>query len=252
VSEILDPVDKIVRVPAALRRFTRQSLAPGEAARDMRQRMARREASSMRMIERSVSGHPESRCLALLRVADGGPGDVQALVSPEGTAPDYLVTPETSSRAAALLPVEELLKIQEQAPGPFDSLVDMGRALPAVPHDGLHVRSGWAGQNSGVVRGSLRAFLTANRQVDVQPQLPQVQAVNRPSLEPETAQSVAVLHLSQRLWDPTGGLTPAYARSALDSLTELGALPPGMQVGDVTDLSFLNAVLDEIGRCQEL
>jgi hypothetical protein len=37
-------------------------------------------------------------------------------------------------------------------------------------------------------------------------------------------------------------------QDTIDFLVDTGAMEPGLKVEDVADLSYLNAVLDEIGR----
>ena len=59
---------------------------------------------------------------------------------------------------------------------------------------------------------------------------------------------VTIAHLRMAIWDPNGGLTATAVQDTIDFLTNIAALPPGLKAGDVSDLSYLNAVLDEIRR----
>lgn len=45
-----------------------------------------------------------------------------------------------------------------------------------------------------------------------------------------------------------GGYTMESVQANIDFLVETAVLSPGLKPDDVADLSYLNAVLDEIGR----
>jgi hypothetical protein len=49
-------------------------------------------------------------------------------------------------------------------------------------------------------------------------------------------------------WDPNGGITQDGFQSTIDFFTNSGAIDPGLTVDKALDLSYLNAVLDDIGR----
>jgi ABC-type nitrate/sulfonate/bicarbonate transport system substrate-binding protein len=174
-----------------------------------------------------------------------------------GAKPNFLVIAESAGRAAALLsgeidattaPGEEFLKIQMDAPGKFREVMSYARAYPTIYVEGLHVRRQWAAENPDGVKDFLRALLRAQRRVTADPELLFSESVKRLSLEPATAKAVGQSHLRNRIWDANGGLTEEKVQDTLAFLTKIGALQPGVQVKDVADLSYLNAVLDEVGR----
>jgi hypothetical protein len=80
------------------------------------------------------------------------------------------------------------------------------------------------------------------------PQVLYAEAAARMELSAEDAEIISNLHLDGHMWDANGLLTAENIQFTLDFLTEQGALPPGLTVEQVTDLSYLNTVLDEIGR----
>jgi ABC-type nitrate/sulfonate/bicarbonate transport system substrate-binding protein len=174
-----------------------------------------------------------------------------------GVRPQILVIPESAGRVAALLageidasnlPGEELLKLQREAPGKFHALITYAREFPDVQLDGLHVRRSWAEENPQAVKDFLRALLTAHRRVTANPQLLYDEAVKRLSLDAATAKAVCDAHLQMGIWHANGGLTAENVRYTLGFLTDIGALQPGLQPGDVADLSYLKTVSDELDR----
>lgn len=174
-----------------------------------------------------------------------------------GVTPQVLVIPESAGRVAALLageidasnlPGEELLKLQRQSPGKFHALMSYAREFPQLQVDGLHVSQAWAEQHPRAVKDFLRALLKANRQVSANPQLLYDESVKRLSLDPATARAVSDAHLQMGIWAADGGLTVENVQYTLDFLTRTGALQPGLKVEDVAELSYLRAVLDELGR----
>ncbi len=174
-----------------------------------------------------------------------------------GVAPEIVVIPESAGRAAALLsgeidasamPGEELLKVQRKAPGQFHEILSYAHAFPDIQIDGLHVRRQWAEQNPELVKDFLRALLSAHRRVGEHPQLLFDESVKRLALDPETAKTVGEAHLRMRIWDANGGMTSENLQHTLDFLINMAALAPGAQVKEFADLSYLNAVLEEIRR----
>jgi ABC-type nitrate/sulfonate/bicarbonate transport system substrate-binding protein len=176
-----------------------------------------------------------------------------------GAAPKYLVISESAGRAAgllsgelraALLPAEEMLKLEAEAPGKLHALADMAKTYPDVRQDGLHVRTAWGREHAQAVRDLLRAMLLANRQVLDSPDLLGEEAMRRLELDAATAEAVANLHLGLGVFDANGALSEARVQATLDFLVGIEALPPGLRAADVADLSYLNAVLDALGRRQ--
>ena len=67
-------------------------------------------------------------------------------------------------------------------------------------------------------------------------------------MDEDTARALGAAYLDIGEWDPNGALTPDNIQFTLDFLAANTSLPAGLAVDDVADLSYLNAVLDEIGR----
>ncbi len=174
-----------------------------------------------------------------------------------GTEPRFFVILESTGRAAALLageidaliaPGEELVKLQREAPGKFHALMSWAEEFPDILIDCLHVRRQWAEQNRECVRDFLRALLLAQRRVVSSPGLLADESVKRLALDRATAEAVSQAHLRMGTWDANGGPTAREVQSTIDLLTKMASLPRGLKASAVADLSYLNEVLDEIGR----
>jgi hypothetical protein len=74
------------------------------------------------------------------------------------------------------------------------------------------------------------------------------QAVSRLKITPEEAKQIGDAYLQAGLWDPNGGLTAENVQYTLDFFKNAKGVPASLKVDDVADLSYLNAVLDEMGR----
>ena len=62
------------------------------------------------------------------------------------------------------------------------------------------------------------------------------------------AAELARVYLAANTWDPNGSLTPDRIEYTLQLLRKGNILGADLQVADVADLSYLNAVLTEMGR----
>jgi ABC-type nitrate/sulfonate/bicarbonate transport system substrate-binding protein len=175
-----------------------------------------------------------------------------------GTAPRILVIAEASSRRAALMaghvdavqiPGEELLRLRADSHQPFHALTMHSRRYPGIRVDGVQVGRAWAESHPEAVRALITAQLRAHRLVRANPQILYDEAARRLSLDAATVRAIADSHLADDIWDRNGGLTAGNVQSTIDFLVESGAVP-ALQVRDVADLSYLDAVLREMGRAR--
>lgn len=171
--------------------------------------------------------------------------------------PPFVVLPESGARAdalltgrlaAALLPSEELLKLQRDSRVPLKALYAYAAEFPEVQAEGLHVRRDWAAQHPTALRDFLRAQLLAYRRVIDHPQVLFDESVARLKIDPETAKAIGAAHLGMHIWDGNGLLSADNVQSTIDFLVKANVLPAGTRSTQVADFSHLNAVLDEIGR----
>jgi ABC-type nitrate/sulfonate/bicarbonate transport system substrate-binding protein len=174
-----------------------------------------------------------------------------------GITPVYLTIPNSASRAAALLagqldaavlPGEQFGSLSRQAPERFAASFTYAEAYPDIMIDGIQVRKDWADNNPQTVRDYLRAVLTSYRDVAANPQVLYTEAARRLHLDAADVKLAADAHLQNRIWRPNGGMTSASIQATIDLMIQTGILPDDVSVDDVADLSYLDAVLGEIGR----
>ena len=171
-------------------------------------------------------------------------------------APQVIVMAESSGRSAALLagrldaavmPGEELIKLQLQAPGRLHALMTHTAEYSNMHIDGFQIRRAWAEDHPGGARDFLRAILIAQRRI-ADPALLYTEAQKRLGIDEQTARAIGDSHLRAGIWNPDGGLTAADVQDTIDFLVKAEALPSGLTVTQVSNLSYLDDVLDEIGR----
>jgi ABC-type nitrate/sulfonate/bicarbonate transport system substrate-binding protein len=172
--------------------------------------------------------------------------------------PQILTFAEASARAAALLahridasmiPGEELLKLQRKSPA-IHAIGSPSNLFPGIRVDGVQVRGGWAASHPEGVKALVSAQIRAHRLIRANPQVLYDEAVRRLSLDAATVKEISDSHLRRDIWDANGGLTLENIQSTIDFLMESNALPSRVTPEQVSDLSYLNAVLAELGRSQ--
>jgi ABC-type nitrate/sulfonate/bicarbonate transport system substrate-binding protein len=174
-----------------------------------------------------------------------------------GIKPQVIIIPDSTSRVAALLggqvvaeqlQSEDLLRVDQQAPGRFHALITLSAEFPEMEVYGIQVRREWAQQNPAIVKDLIRALLTVHRNFAADPQLLYAEAVKRLAIDPGLAEKTGEAYRSMQMWDPNGGATRESIQATLNVLAGDRILPSSLNVDDVADLSYLNAVLSEIGR----
>lgn len=172
-------------------------------------------------------------------------------------APQLIVMAESSGRSAALMagrldaavmPGEELIKLQLQAPGRLHALMTHAAEYSNLHIDAFQIRRAWAEDHPGSVRDFLRAVLIAQRRIMADPALLYAEAQKRLGIDAQTARAIGDSHLRAGIWNPDGGLTDADIQDTIDFLVKAEALPAGLTVTQVSNLSYLDEVLNEIGR----
>ena len=91
-------------------------------------------------------------------------------------------------------------------------------------------------------------FLIAQRRVTADPALLYAEAQKRLGIDEPTARAIGDSHLRAGIWNPNGGLTAVDVQDTIDFLVKAEALPPGLTITQVSNLSYLDDVLTEIGR----
>ncbi len=171
--------------------------------------------------------------------------------------PQFVVLPDINARFAALqnntveaslMQQDDLLDLDKQSPGNFAILISLRKAYPQLIVDGVHVNTDFAQKNPDLVRDLLRAIVLANRQAYDNTQSMMDDAAKRFKLDPSYVTKSFGQKVQDKLWDVNGGLTADNIKYTLDYLVKTKNLPDGTTADQVADLSYLNAVLDQVGR----
>jgi ABC-type nitrate/sulfonate/bicarbonate transport system substrate-binding protein len=174
-----------------------------------------------------------------------------------GTAPQVLVIPDSAARTAALvggtvdaalLPLEEFLRLQKATPGRYATLVDLTKEFPQLQVNAMQARGDWLEQHPREVRDVIRALLLVHRRIIANRGELYTRASEQLNLDPKETTPVIDALIAAGAWDPNGALTRDNVQYTLSFLQDTGAVPNNLRVEDVADLAPLNDVLNEIGR----
>jgi NitT/TauT family transport system substrate-binding protein len=173
-----------------------------------------------------------------------------------GTVPEILYLPGSESRAAALLagqidattaePADVVLLLRE-ASNRFHVMVDFAVLLPDLITTAVYVNLDYAQAHPAAIRDLVEALLTAHRTIEADPDLLTSQATGRLGIDASEIPSILAAHWRIATWDVNGGLTRDAIDYSLDFYVRTGSLEPGLESGDVADLSFLETGLSELG-----
>jgi NitT/TauT family transport system substrate-binding protein len=172
-------------------------------------------------------------------------------------APEYVITSNSANRAAALMAGEldatalgviDVMNLMPQGGTQFHTLANYAESLPQLETTAVHVRREFAREHPDAVRDYLKALLTVHRQLRENPQALQDTALEHLKLSPADAERFVKLYLQKNIWDMNGGLTRDGVAYSVSFFVQAGSLPPELTADHVSDLSYLDAVLNEIGR----
>ena len=185
--------------------------------------------------------------------------DAYILENCPGTTPNTIILPGSENRAAALLageidatPVElaDAVRIDLQAPGQYHILTNFAKDVPNLETTGMYVNGDFAAKNPEAVKAYIRAMLTVHRQIAEDPQILIDEATKWLPIEPEALPKIADAYIAINAFDVNGGLSEETLQYSLDFYTNSGSLEAGLTLDDVADLSYLNEVLEEMGRVE--
>ncbi len=149
---------------------------------------------------------------------------------------------------ASFLEPDDLLEMEKESPGQFHMLVNLGNEFPGLIFNVVSVGKAWGEQHPELVQAFIRALLTSIRSINTDSKVLEDNLVQRLSMAPDEAQETAAVYLNPSVWDNNGSMTTETVQFNIDFLEAAEAIPPGLTVEDLVDLSYLNAVLDDIGR----
>jgi ABC-type nitrate/sulfonate/bicarbonate transport system substrate-binding protein len=174
-----------------------------------------------------------------------------------GVTPQILLISQSPSRVAALqageidgayLELEDWLALERQKPDDFHVLLDFGKEYPDFLGSGFCARGTWAEQHPEMVKDFARALITFQRELAANPERLQAEIMKLYEMDAAEARRLAEAYLAAGIWDLNGGLTGENIQYTIDAMAVDGALPAGLKADGVANLSYMNAVLDELGR----
>lgn len=149
---------------------------------------------------------------------------------------------------AAYLGLQDWLLLQKVAPGMFSLLIDFPKEFPEVQLSMFSARCQWTQEHGDMVKDFIRVLLEIHRSIYQDPQLLADGIVRYLEIEPDSADELAQEYLAAQQWDPNGQITMENIQATLDFLRAGDMLAADLTVDQFADLSYLDAVLDEIGR----
>jgi ABC-type nitrate/sulfonate/bicarbonate transport system substrate-binding protein len=170
--------------------------------------------------------------------------------------PDFLIVKKASGRMAALLSgevdaatidLQGLIYLEGEDPGAYHALIIFAEEFPGLQINSYVTRRDLAEQYPELIKDLIRAVFDARRSLQ-DPQLLSEAIVEYLPVQPPDPQQVADLYLSGSTWDLSGEYTLDTVQATMDFMQEYGDLAPELEAKDVADLSYYEAVLDEIGR----
>ncbi|MEM7336603.1 MAG: ABC transporter substrate-binding protein [Chloroflexota bacterium] len=177
-----------------------------------------------------------------------------------GTEPNYLVIPGSENRAAALMageidvtPAEliDSIRVQALQPGEFHRIANFATDLSGLRTSGYWVSQEFAQSNPEAMHTFIRNVLEVHRQVNEDPEWFIEQVPRFLELEDE---DIALLPeivdalLAIDSYPVNGGLSLESGQFTIDFFTDAGRLDAGLTAEQAYDLSYLDAVLAEIGE----
>ena len=170
--------------------------------------------------------------------------------------PQILIIPGSQNRAAALLaneleatPLElaDVVQLLDQDPVRFHVVVDFADRLPELVATGVHVSTEYAANQPQAIHDLVRAILTVHRQIAESPEILASKADEILELPEDSFTPVLQAHQRVNAWDLNGGFSRQAIEYSLGFYIDAGSLEPSLTVDDVAELSYLNAVLSDLG-----
>lgn len=181
----------------------------------------------------------------------------------DGTEPDYVFIEGSPNRVAALqadqidgspLELGDSITIEADArtAGKFVLLSSFSADLPKLKTTSVYVNGDWAAQNPQSVKDVVQAVLEQNRKIADDPTYLKTIATKfvPDAINADTVDAATAKYRDLKLFDVNGGLTADGLQYTADFFgpTGTGATKTAIAADKWTDLSYLNAVLDAIGR----
>jgi len=175
-----------------------------------------------------------------------------------GTMPQEVIIEGSENRAAAMLadrldssPLElsDAVNILDKGGDKFRILTSFNETLPNLRPATLAGNVDFMEQNPNTTRALLKAMLDVNRRINEEEgYLKEIALEYVPSLDEAILDEVVEQYVEFNLFDSNGGVTESNINYTVQFFAQAGSIPLGLGVDQAADLSYLNEVLDEIGR----
>lgn len=127
-------------------------------------------------------------------------------------------------------------------------LSDFSHDLPDLVIYGTSVNTNFATQQPAAVKAYIKANLEVNRTIAADHALLLHEAARLLDQDEDSLKPLVDRYFELNAWDQNGGLTAEKVAYNYDFLVSLGDFKVGLTTDQLADLSYLNAVLAEIGR----
>ncbi len=149
---------------------------------------------------------------------------------------------------ASIMQRANVALLDAQFPGRYRELTRFAVLFPKVRVTGISVNGKFASEHRAAVLDFVRTLLTFHRRFKQDPSSAQSAAIRQLDLDPATLTIQVQAYIDANVWDVNGGMDSKAIQYTLDFYKRTSGLDSNLTAAQVTDLSYLNAVLDEIGR----
>ncbi len=174
-----------------------------------------------------------------------------------GTEPQMVIVSGSDTRAAsllagqldaALLEASDWAQLDLKAPGQFHIIFNFAHDLPNIIAVGLFASQSFATQHPEALKAYLKANIEVNRDGAQDHSLVVNEAAHQLDTDAATLKPAVDQYFAIKAWDVNGGLTAEKVKGTFDYLSTLDGFDKSLTLDKLADLSYLNAVLDEVGR----
>lgn len=172
--------------------------------------------------------------------------------------PEYLVLGDSQARAAALVsgqikgtPVElsDALNLNTTAPDKVHRLASFAESLPDLKTTSFYGNTTFMKANPDSTRAFIRALIEQYRKIDEDPAyLKEITLKYYPGVAQDTLDAATAEYANGHYFPVNGGLNADNLEYTIKFFEDAGVLKPGLSPDRAADLSYMNAVLDEMGK----
>ena len=153
----------------------------------------------------------------------------------------------TRRTGAAVLDLASMLRVQKESGGAYNVLSVFGVDFPDLIEGTFAASRAFLDSHPESARAIVRELIIAMRKIQDSAVLER-EITTRLGLPRDEAVLLAKTYLENKVWDVNGGLSLSTLQANIDFAVASGVIEPGVTASHAADLSYLEAVLAEIGR----